>query len=97
MFGWFDAKEAKQFGAALAESYVAQLPPTANLNEKKFAATTQSILRSMDTKIDAFKVAHRLNGYRKAQLGNTFKWALKDAGYAPEYIDKLTDWLMTRL
>lgn len=97
MFGWFDAKEAKQFGTTLAAFYVAQLPPASQLGDKKFAAKTQSTLRSMDGKIDAFKAAHRLNGYRKAQLGNTFKWALKDAGYDAAYIDKLTDWLITRL
>ena len=97
MFGWFDAKEAKQFGTSLAAFYVAQMPVGLALSEKKFAAKTQATLRSMDGKVDAFKAVHPLNGYKKAQLGNTFKWALKDAGYAADYIDKLTDWLITRL
>ena len=97
MFGWFDAKEAKQFATTLAAFYVAQVPVKSTLGEKKFAAKTQSTLRALDGKIAAFKTAHPLNGYKKAQLGNTFKWALKDAGYDANYIDKLTDWLVTRL
>ena len=97
MFGWFDAREAKQFGASLAAFYIARMPVDLKLSDKKFAARTESTLRSMSGKVDVFKAAHGLNGYKKAQLGNTFKWALKDAGYDTAYIDKLTDWLVTRL
>ena len=96
-FGWLDAREAKQFGTSLAGFYIAQVPVDQKLSDKKFAARTQSVLRRMSDQVDAFKAAHRLNGYKKAQLGNTFKWALKDAGYDTAYIDKLTDWLVTRL
>ena len=97
MFGWFDAKEAKQFGASLAALYVAQMPLGMSGGEKKFAVKSRGTLRSLDAKIDEFKLSHSLNGYRKAQLGNTFKWALRDAGYDIDYADKLTDWLITRL
>jgi hypothetical protein len=97
VFSWLDAREAKQFGASLAAFYVAQMPLDKQLNEKKFAAKTQSVLRNMAGRVDAFKAAHGLNGYKKAQLGNAFKWSLKDAGYDAAYIDKLTDWLVTRL
>ena len=97
MFGWFDAKEAKTFGASLASYYIGQVPAKTVGTEKKFAAKTQATLKGLDGKIVAFKAAHSLNGYKKAQLGNTFKWTLKDAGYDSEYIDKLTDWLITRL
>ncbi len=97
IFGWFDATEAKRFGASLAVFYIAQMPADQKVSEKKFAAKTESTMRSMAGKVANFKAAHRLNGYKKAQLGNTFKWALRDAGYDAAYIDKLTDWLVTRL
>lgn len=97
VFGWFDVREAKQFGASLGAYYIAQMPVDRQLNDKKFAVRTQSTLRSMAVKVDAFRVAHRLNGYKKAKLGNAFKWSLKDAGYDAAYIDKLTDWLVARL
>jgi hypothetical protein len=97
MLGWFDAREAKQFGSSMAAFYVAAIPVAGSLSEKKFATKSQATLRDIATKIDVFKKAHRLNAYKKAQLGNTFKWALKDAGYDADYIDKLTDWLVTRL
>ena len=97
MFGWFDAKEAKQFGSSLAALYMAQLPLSMAGGEKKFAAKAQAAMQQMDGKVEAFKASHSINGYKKAQLGNTFKWALRDAGYDASYTDKLTDWLITRL
>ena len=97
MFGWFDAREAKEFGASLAAFYIAQMPVDLKLSDKKFAVRTQSVMRTMSGKVDTFKAASGLNGYKKAQLGTAFKWALKDAGYDAAYIDKMTDWLVTRL
>ena len=97
LFGWLDASEAKRFGNSLGTFYISQIPVDLTLSEKKFAARTQSVMRKMADQVDAFKAGHRLNGYKKAQLGNSFKWTLKDAGYDGGYIDKLTDWLVTRL
>ena len=97
IFSWFDAREAKQFGASLAAFYVAQVPLDRKLSDKKFSAKTQAALRNMAGKLGAFTAAHRLNGYKKAQLGNAFKWQLRDAGYDAVYVDELTDWLVTRL
>jgi hypothetical protein len=97
MLGWFDAREAKQFGASIAALYVDAMPVSSSLSEKKFAARSQAALSDIAARIEVFKRAHRLNIYTKAQLSNTFKWALKDAGYGAEYLDKLTDWLITRL
>jgi chorismate mutase len=44
-----------------------------------------------------FKRAHSLNIYKKAQFANTFKWALKEAGYEDAYIDELVREIMLRI
>ncbi len=98
LLDWFDAKEAKGFGASLATFYATQLPlDVKKLDDKKFATRTQSAMRQVSSRVDVFKARVRLNGYKKAQLGNAFKWALRDAGYDKRYVDQLTEWLMTRL
>ena len=33
--------------------------------------------------------------YQRARLGNRVKWALKEAGYPPEFVDALTYELVT--
>lgn len=97
MFSWFSAREAKQFGASLAAFYIGQMPVDLRLSDKKFAAKSESTLRNMADKTRTFKAVRPLNGYQKAQLGNTFKWAMRDAGYDAAHVDRMTDWLVTQL
>ena len=51
----------------------------------------------MALQVERFKAENKLNTYKKAKLGNAFKWALKDAGYEAAYIEKISEWLMLRL
>ncbi len=97
LFSWFDAREAKAFGAALAASFIARVEPGMASTEKKFESRAKSAMKEMARQVAAFRTQHRLNVYKKAQLGNAFKWALKEAGYDAAYIDKLTDWLLLQL
>lgn len=95
VFGWFEAREAKEFGALLARFYAERVPVEAQINEKKFAAKTQEVLQKMARQVQEFKSKTRVGIYKKAQIGNAFKWTLKDAGYDEQYVEKLTLWLMT--
>jgi hypothetical protein len=97
MLKWLDAKEEQAFGAALAHFYIERIPFEPPWSEKKFATKTQEILKKVDLQVQQFKSRSSLNLYKKAKLGNAFKWALRDAGYDTEYVDGLTEWLMTRL
>jgi hypothetical protein len=97
LFSWFDAAAAKEFGSELARFYAERLPADSGANEKKFAAKTKEVLDKMALRVAQFKEANTLNTYKKAQLGNAFKWVLRDAGYDTAYIDRLTSWLVARL
>ena len=96
ILSWFNASEAKDFGAALANFYIEKLPPdtpTKKNQEKK----QQDVINKMLLQISQFKRNNKLNTYKKAQLGNTFKWTLKNAGYPPTLINALTTQLMLHL
>ncbi len=97
MIGWLDARAAKEFGESLARFYAGKVPLDLKVTEKKFASRTGETLQKMELQIVQFKQNHKLNVYKTAQLGNAFKWALKDAGYDDAYIDRLTDWLVTKI
>jgi hypothetical protein len=97
LFSWFDAAAAKDFGSDLARFYAERIPANSAANDKKFAGKTKEVLDKMALQVAQFKEANALNTYRKAQLGNAFKWTLRDAGYDSAYIDRLTSWLVTRL
>lgn len=91
---WFDASKAKEFGLHLAQFYIDRVPLDSTMTEKSFAKKTQEALDKMIVQINVFKLQHKLNLYKKAQLGNAFKWRLKEAGFPPTHIDKMTKWLI---
>jgi len=97
VFSWFDAKAAKDFGTTMAQFFTAQMPLTAGLTEKQFASKAKFVLKKMDAQVLDFKQQNKLNTYKTAQMGNTFKWTLKDAGYNEAYIDQLTTWFIAKL
>jgi len=97
ILSWFDAAEAKKFGNSLARFFIERVSPVSQAGDKAFALKTDKVLHQMTGQIVRFKLESKLNGYKKAQLGNTFKWALKDGGVAPEYAEELTRWLMLHI
>ena len=97
LFTWFDAGAAKAFGAELAKFYIERIPANVAINDKKFAAKTKSVLDKMALQVEQFKAKNKLNTYKKAQLGNSFKWSLRESGYDAAYIDRMTEWLVARL
>lgn len=99
MLPFLDAKAAKAFGTDMAHYYIARLPPDAVLKdkEKEVAIKAKQTMAKMGEQITAFKKTNSLNIYKVAQMGNAFKWTLKDAGYSDAYIDKLTQWFIVSI
>ena len=97
VLSWFDATEAKKFGTSVAQFFLDRVPRVAQKADKEFARKVDYVLEKMALQIVQFKQEHKLNTYKKAQLGNAFKWALLDAGVAPDYADEMTKWLMQRI
>lgn len=97
MLKWLDAKEEQAFGKALAQFYVDRVPFEAPFGKKRFATKTQDTLTKLDLQVQLFKKDRPLNVYKKAKLGNAFKWVLRDAGYDAAYVNELTEWLMLRI
>lgn len=96
MLKWFDASEARNFGASLAAFYMERLPPEMDA-QKKIVKKEQEVLNKMFQQMAQFKLKNKLNIYKKAQMGNAFKWALRNAGYDTAFVDALTTKLMIAL
>lgn len=97
LFSFLDASAAKAFGTEMARSYIERMPPNAALTEKQFTSKSKHTIEKMSVQIAAHKQQNKLNLYKIAQMANAFKWTLKDAGYADDYIDKLTQWFVVRV
>ncbi|MFZ6864525.1 hypothetical protein ACO0K7_17990 [Undibacterium sp. Ji67W] len=95
IFAWFDARECKKFGLELAEFYLERVVIDKKDKTTKFVEKKQKILLSkIQQKVYQFRAAQSLNVYKKAQIGNVFKWRLIEAGFDKDYVDELTGWLM---
>ena len=94
IFKWFDANEAKAFGSSLAQDLLRQDTPSKARGTKK---KKQNDLSKLLTRIAVFKVQHKLNFYKKAQLGNAFKWTLIEGGYDAETANSITTSLLLKL
>jgi len=96
IFDWFDTRE----GDALAREIVAELikrvpPSTLPAKDKKAAIRLRNTHDAVFARAGKFGRTHKLNVYKKARFANQFKWALKDAGYPPEFIESWTYELAT--
>lgn len=96
MFSWFDAKDSKDFANTLADFIIEKMPREAG-DRNKILSKKKHVLDRALLQVHAFKKAHTLNIYKKAQLGNTFKWRLRTANYDNEFIDELTNIILIQL
>lgn len=91
ILNWFDTAEVEEFARALAQDLIGRLPPPSNAAGKRI--TPERLQNTRDAIISrtaAFARTHKINWYKKANLGNTFKWELHDAGYDEQFVDAIT-------
>ncbi|MES2208467.1 MAG: hypothetical protein V4525_16925 [Pseudomonadota bacterium] len=95
MFDWFNAKDAIQFGEAIA-TFIAEKIPL-NTKNNTIKSDYKNTLIILDNRIESFKRKSSINFYKKAKLGNAFKWKLIDMGYDEAWVNELTRELLIRL
>jgi hypothetical protein len=54
-------------------------------------------LESVYAQAREYRVQPPLGVYKKARLGNTFQWELKDKGYSEAFVDETTKGLVLSL
>ena len=97
MFNWLSAKKSVRFGSELAALLMDLVPNDGTLNDSKRLSKSNYAKDKMQGRIRQFKREEILNFYKIAKLLNTFKWALKDAGYDESLTDDFTKWILISL
>ncbi|MBI3730512.1 MAG: hypothetical protein HY254_19560 [Burkholderiales bacterium] len=91
MFSWFNSKEEKAFGLQLAEFVIKEMPvEIIKKKQDKGVLKRQKVMQQLAVKVLEFKRDHRLNVYKKAQLGNSFKWRLLEENFDADVAKELT-------
>jgi hypothetical protein len=92
---WFNTEEESQFGLLLAKEIGEKIPPSLKIDQ--LTSKHQQVIVKLMKQAEHFKTTHSLNIYKKAKLGNTFKWKMLEMGYDKEWVDQLTHQLLVHL
>jgi hypothetical protein len=99
LFGTISSKQVDAFAKDLAGELSKRYPPGLDqaggqtLSEKRLTR----ILEDVCNKAVDFKNEHKLGVYKKARLGNTFRWELESLGYSKKFIETATEGLVVYL
>jgi hypothetical protein len=96
--GLFNTRELEEFALSLANDLGRRFPPQSEARTDPGAThQIKVILDGLGARAVRYNSEHKLGIYRKAKLGNTFKWRLKELGYSVSFAERATKELVTRL
>lgn len=98
LFGLVDTSDLEQFANNLATDLGRRFPPASEARTDP-GATHQItvILEGLGARAVRYQSEHGLGVYRKAKLGNVFKWKLHELGYSDAFAERATREIITRL
>jgi hypothetical protein len=95
---FFNTRDVEEFATVLATDLARRFPPTSEARTDPGAKTqVKVILDGLAARAVRYQKEHKLGIYRKAKLGNTFKWKLRDIGYSADFCERATKEIVTRL
>ena len=96
LFGSVSGKEVDEFAKGLVTELSKKYPPSLDKGgaRKLSPKRLTSILEDSYAKAIAFRDQHKLGVYKKARLGNTFRWELHELGYSEKFVEMATEGLV---
>jgi hypothetical protein len=86
---------AKSLAGELAQRFTLEMDRASS--DKKTEKKLGTALNGVYAKAQTYRNEHKLGVYRKARIGNTFKWELKERGYSEAFVDEATKGLILSL
>jgi hypothetical protein len=94
----FNTRELEEFATGLASDLGRRFPPSSEARTDPGAKhQVKVILEGLGARAVRYQLEHNLGVYKKAKLGNVFKWKLKELGYSDTFAELATKDIVTRL
>lgn len=92
----FGGKELEEFAKSLAQEIAKRFPPALANDPQRMVSPKRltTIIEEVGEKAEKFNRDHKLGTLKKASLGNTFQWELKDMGYNEKFVEVATEALI---
>ena len=95
---FLDTRELEEFATGLATDLGRRFPPASEARTDPGAKhQIKVILEGLAARAVRYRQEHHLGIYKKAKLGNVFRWKLKELGYSAAFIEQATKEIITRL
>jgi hypothetical protein len=96
LFGSVSGKDVDAFAKTLAQELAKRYPPALDKGSERKISQKRltSILEDTFTRALEFKKLHKLGVYKKARLGNTFRWELQEMGFSEKFVEIATEGLI---
>ncbi len=93
---FFSTRKVTEFAKSLAQDVAKRYPPAIANNPAQMVSHKRlsGILEEAFTRAAEFNRENQLGWYKKAKLGNEFKWELKEMGYDEKFVDVATEGLI---
>jgi hypothetical protein len=98
LLGFLNTRELEEFATMLASDLARRFPPASEARTDPGAVhQIKVILEGLSARAVRYHEQHKLGVYRKAKLGNVFRWKLQELGYSSAFAERATKELITRL
>jgi len=96
LFGSVSGKQVDEFAKTLAQELAKRYPPALDKGGERRISQKRmtTILEDTFNRAAEFRKQHRLGVYKKARLGNTFRWELQEMGYSEGFVELATEGLI---
>ncbi len=96
VFKLFSPSKIDAFAKGLALDIAKRYPPAIANNPQQMVSQKRltDILEETFAKAATFQQENNLGWYKKAKLGNEFRWELKEMGYDEKFIEMATEGLI---
>lgn len=96
LFGSVSGRNVDAFAKGLAQDLAKRYPPALDKGSERKVSQKRltNILEDTFSRAIEFKRQHKLGVYKKARLGNTFRWELQEMGYSEKFVEIATEGLI---
>ena len=100
IFGTASGKQVDEFAIGLARTLASNYPPMPATGGTRPAGAVEKLRSTLDEicrEALGFKNLHKLGIYKKARLGNSFRWELTALGYEKRFVEEATQRLVVHI
>lgn len=93
LFGSVSGKDVDGFAKTLAQELAKRYPPALDKDSERKISQKRLTMLLEDTfnRAAEYRKQHKLGVYKKARLGNTFRWELQEMGYSQKFVEAATE------